>query len=79
LSLQTSKDNKENDGNNIQNVCLKINVEYNAKDDFLIVTGDIKQGLNEDYDSYDIRTNLDKSWVINSSLMIGNAYLNNSC
>lgn len=79
LSLQTTQDNKEEGGNNIKNVCLKINVEYNAKDDYLIVTGDIKPGLTDDFDAYDIKTNLDKNWVINTSLMIGDTHLNNSC
>lgn len=77
LSVQTSKDKKDG-ANNINIVRLKINVEYNAKDDYLSVTGDIKHSQADDLDAYDIR-NIDKSWVINTSLMIGDTYLNNSC
>jgi hypothetical protein len=80
LTLQTTKDNKKEDGgNSIKNANLRINVEYNAKDDYLIVTGDIKPSLTDDIDAYDILYKNDKKWMINASLMIGNSYLNNSC
>lgn len=59
LSIQTSKDQGEDIWENMvtQTICLKINVEYNSKDDYLVLVGDVKPGQHDDFDSYEVKVN----------------------
>ena len=58
---------------------LKVQIDYNAKDECLIVNGEIKISNPEDQDLFNIKIQNYKNWSVSAALMIGDTFLNKNC